>query len=226
MAFDINQPVFSDGEFLEKQGHRYIDQLVELFNASPEGQALRSQGEDAGWSSTVLEYAFTYLGISLPEVDGAALDEILFEIFPAKVAVPPEDADEIIREQRAFWSFLKREFALARADECLELLNDEKAVDDLRAALADTSQYGMAKSILMMGRNRGFDMSTEEGIGKWLNTYNQEVSSGNPSLALPPMGFGGGTGYGFSPGKSSVSKKAKAKRKMEKASRKKNRRKR
>ncbi len=49
MAFDIRQPVFNeDGDYLEEAAFDYRKQLMDLFAASPEGQALLDQGNDLG----------------------------------------------------------------------------------------------------------------------------------------------------------------------------------
>jgi hypothetical protein len=48
MAFDIYQQVFDrDGVPVEKKAWAYIDQLMELFIQSPEGQRLGSEGNRA-----------------------------------------------------------------------------------------------------------------------------------------------------------------------------------
>lgn len=45
MPFDIRQDIFDeDGEYLEAQADDYLDQVLTLFDASPEGQALGTQG--------------------------------------------------------------------------------------------------------------------------------------------------------------------------------------
>jgi hypothetical protein len=42
------------------------------------------------------------------------------------------------------------------------------AVKKLEAALSDTSRFGMAKSLVMGGREAGFDMESKEGIEAWM----------------------------------------------------------
>lgn len=55
MELNIHQQVFNeDGEYLEKEGQRYRDQLVALFEASPEAQELQSEGIEPGWTSMLL----------------------------------------------------------------------------------------------------------------------------------------------------------------------------
>ena len=61
MAFDIRQPVFNeDGNYLEEAAFDYREQLMDLFAASPEGQALLDQGDDLGWANMMLDYGITY----------------------------------------------------------------------------------------------------------------------------------------------------------------------
>ena len=49
MTFNILQQVFDrDGMLLEKKANQYTEQLVQLFEQSPEGQALLSEGIEPG----------------------------------------------------------------------------------------------------------------------------------------------------------------------------------
>ncbi len=228
MAFDIHQLIIDNetGEFLEEKAQQYIDELSRLFYESPEGQAMVGQG---GWTPMMLDYAFGYLGVPLPELTASDLEEVLLDIFPTKVSTPPDSAPAIVAELRAFWRFLKREFALENADSNLNLLDQAHIVGDLEEALGDTSLYGPAKSMVMLGMRRGFDMTTPEGVDKWIMTYNAEMKAALDA-GVQPLGLGAGDDwdeFGVGSGKSKRSqsaKKAKAKRKAEKASRKRNRR--
>ncbi len=42
----------------------------------------------------------------------------------------------------------------------------------------DPAMFGMAKSIIMKGRDAGFDMSDEEEMGKFIELYNASMKSG------------------------------------------------
>jgi hypothetical protein len=106
------------------------------------------------------------------------------------VSVDASEARWIIEENRAFYAFLKREFALDQANACLRALGGD-AVKKLKAALSDSSNFGMAKSLLMAGRDAGFDMDTREGIEAWMRVAQGMPlpSSGwLPSLGSPPRG--------------------------------------
>ncbi len=73
-----------------------------------------------------------------------------------------DDADEIVSCLRGFWRFLGREFGFKNADACLHLLGD-RAADKLQQELADSTNFSTAKSFMMEGEKRGFDLSDEAG---------------------------------------------------------------
>jgi len=186
MTFNIHQKVFgSDGMPLEKKVRQYQDQLLQLFEESPEGQALRSEGIEAGWASMMIEFGINYLSVTPPQLSPQGLREILFNLFPRKVSASADEAADIVRELQAFWSFLQREFHLENASACLKLL-DDKAARELKRKMSDPSTFGIAKSFVMMGVERGFDMSSEEGMNEWMATYNAEIAAGTgPRIPLP-----------------------------------------
>jgi hypothetical protein len=185
MAFNIHQSVFSrDGDYMEKAALQYRQQLLQLFEQSPEGQALEEEGiQPGGWSDMVMEFGMTYPGVTPAQMSAADLREVLFEIFPRKVSALPDVAPEVIRELRAFWQFLQREFHLENAAACLKVL-DDKAAERLAKEMGDPANFGIAKSMIMMGMARGFDMSSQEGIEKWMATYNAEIATGS-GLPIP-----------------------------------------
>lgn len=240
MTFDINALASDEGEFSEESAHEYMNQLVEMFAQSPEAQTLRDTDPNpGGWAHMMLDYALNHLGQTPPEMEPASLRTVVFELFPEKVSTPANRSPEIIRELRAFWNFLGREFGLKNAAACARIL-DDKAIPKLEKAMSDPANFGMAKSILMKGVERGFDMSTEEGIDEWIMTYNAETMA---ELEEPkrPSPFGALSSFfsrfsspppalpeddaPYLPGSAQrkASKAKKAKRKMQKASRKKNR---
>ena len=186
MAFDINQKVFDrNGELDEKKARQYQDQLLQLFDESPEAQALLDEGIEPGWTSMMIEFGFNYLGVTPAQMTADNLREILFDIFPRKVSAEADEAPGVIRELQAFWQFMQREFHLANAAANLKVL-DDKAVRQLKREMNDPANFGIAKSFIMMGQAQGFDMSTEEGINTWMATYNAGIASGvQPRLPLP-----------------------------------------
>ncbi|SRR6266545_2091226 len=216
MAFDIHQSVVDPetGEYNEEAGIQYQEAIEELFAQSPEAVALSEQGTTLGWASTFLNYGMSYLGVTPAEMNDRDFDEVLFELFPQKVAVGPEEATEIIAELHAFWAFLGRAYGLPNAPALLKRL-DDRAAGRLERELSNPANFGMAKSMVMQGRARDFDTSTQEGLNAWMYTYNAEqaLELGAEPAYLPPPAR-----------KHSQATKQKNRRKMAKASRKQNRR--
>lgn len=221
MTFDINQMVVDaeTGGYDEAAAIRYQEALEEQFAQSPEGVAYTAEGRTLGWTSPFLSYAMSHLGLTPPEMDQGDFDEVLFELFPRKVSVQPEEAADIIDELRAFWTFLGRAYELPNAPGLLEGL-DDRAARRLERELANPANYGMAKSMVMQGQARGFDTSTQEGLNAWMLTYNAEQMMGRPG----PLGPGPAR-LPQPARKSNARAKEKNRRKMAKASRKQNRRK-
>lgn len=148
----------------------------------------------------------------------SALEEALFEVFPRKVMVGPDDAQETIDEIRALYRFLKRQYGLVQADACLELL-DNSAVDRLEKALSDASMMGMGKSFMSGAVDAGFDLSSPEGL--------EQFMPHSQGMALPDSLPFLGAGISAPAKKPAASSKAannrKKQRKASRKSRKKNR---
>ncbi len=188
MQFDIYERVVDEnGEYLEDRALRYRDRLMEIFFVSNEGRQLGDQGATLGWAEMFMDLGMSYLGLTPPQMRPQDAAEVVFGLIPRKISTEPESAGEIVRELRAFWSFLGRKFALPNALVCSGVFN-EKAERTLQRELANPANFGMAKSLLMMGKERGFDMETEEGINTWFATYNAEQQArmaANPNA--PPL---------------------------------------
>lgn len=144
------------------------DELVERFEGSPEAEPLTELGN----LEVLMDFASEYFGATVATLKPAELREIVFGIFPRKLSIQPSAARGIIDELRAFYAFLKREFGFQPADKCLRVLEGD-AVTELEAALSNSGNFGMAKSLLMAGAEAGFDMRTKQGIDAWM----REVSS-------------------------------------------------
>jgi hypothetical protein len=186
MAFNIHQRVFDkNGLPIEKKATEYQDQLLQLFDQSPEGQAIWNEGIDAGWTGLFLDFGINYLGLTPPQMSPDDIREILFDLFPRKVSAPADEAPDVIRELQAFWQFLQKNFQLENATACLTVLS-EKTARELKKQMSNPANFGIAKSFVMMGMQRGFDMSSEEGLNEWMAIYNAEIAaSAGPRIPLP-----------------------------------------
>jgi hypothetical protein len=177
-VFDIHQSVWNrSGELDERKLGKFIDGLMREFAASPEAKPLLDSGADVGYAGMMLEYSLNYLGVTPDRMSLPDFNEVVFDLFPRKVSTEPESARETIEELRAFWQFVHRQYGLDNAAKILATL-DDKAVTLLHEKLADPSNYGMAKSFVMQGRQAGFDMTAQEGIDEFMRVYNSQLLGG------------------------------------------------
>lgn len=176
------------------------DELLRRFAVSPEA---KRQGEIHA-CRFVMDLGAGYFGHTIATLGAADLREVLFELTPRKVSIEASEAQCIVGELRTFYGFLKREFGLKQADACLRVLGKD-AVKKLEAALSDSSNFGMAKSLFMAGADAGFDMQSEEGIEAWMQSIQGKPLP--PSIRLP------------SPPKPSSEKSTKGRKKQRKAAR-------
>lgn len=174
--FDINKiPEFDDGDWDESEVSQYCEDLFQAFAESPEGEQAQEKFEGVGWTTAFLDYAFSYLGVAPSQMSRADVNKILFELFPRKVSTKPETASVIVGELRLFFEYLDREHSLPNAKEILQDLTKE-AASQLESAMSDSSNFGIAKSMVMGGRAAGFDMSSQEGLAEFMQAYNSSIA--------------------------------------------------
>jgi hypothetical protein len=182
--FDFQQSLRDEyGECDEEKLLDYIDGLMAEFAESPEAQPIREQFGGCDWADTMMHYGFNYLGTSPAEMTRRDFEEVVFELFPQKVSVEPERAGEIIAELRAFWNFVSRQYGSNNARDILEAL-DDNASKELHREMADPANYGMAKSFVMQGKQRGFDMTNPEEVAEFSAAYNAQLAGLRDPLAV------------------------------------------
>ena len=181
--FDLNTPIWDEynEELDEEQLADYIDALMNEFEESPEGAEFAEKFETSvQWAASYMHYTATYLGETPATMTARDTREVVFDIFPRKVSVESERAGEIIAELRAFWLFLKRTRSVEQADAMLDMLTDEDA-EHLEADLSNPDNFGMAKSMFMLGQAAGFDMTTQEGLDEFMVAYNARILAARDS---------------------------------------------
>ena len=180
MTFNIYQLDNLDYEEGEALLEDYEDEIIELFINSTEGQSyLETHSGLGGWIDQLICYSYVYEGFTLPQMTADDMKLVVESLFPSKISLlSPEDADDAIPELTAFWQFLKREYHLSHADAILEYLQEIEP--EFRNIINANSNFGMAKSLVMMGQKAGFDMSTQEGLDAFTLHYNENIA---PQLA-------------------------------------------
>lgn len=184
-AFTIAPALFDEGELDEETADVYERELTRLFMESPEGRALEAEGVELGSIASVIHYGLRYEDVPIADMTAEQFDIVLFEVIPRKVMVQPDEAGEIVREARAFWAYLGREYGLEHAAACAAVVTGDQAVTRLQRALTNPRSWGMAKSLMMEGARRGFDINSKEGIEQWIAAQNAGAGASRPPLPAP-----------------------------------------
>ena len=175
--FDIHADLFDeDGQLDDDVFPEWTQHLERQFQLSPEYDQLPNG--HYGYVRCFIDYTVNHLGETPVSLSVAEMEEVLLDIIPRKVMAEPDEAGDMVRELNAFFRFVHREYDVPSAKLLAEKL-DKKAEKRLRAELADSSNFGMAKSLFSQGKNAGFDMTTEEGMNKFIQTYNASLPNIN-----------------------------------------------
>jgi hypothetical protein len=153
----------------------YQETLVNAFCEASEGQErLKADPSTGGWIGQLIYFGFIYLGATVPGMTVADAEEIVTELFPRKTTLAsPDDADTVIPELIAFWSYLKRVHQLANADGVLTFL--KQVQPKFKGIMNDPSKFGMAKSFVTLGQSQGFDMTNEREAQEFIALYNARL---------------------------------------------------
>lgn len=128
-------------EEIDPAERKHLEQkLLAEFKASAAGEHYPSPQ----FVPRILEIAAADLGITAASLMEAALEDVLFEILPGRGGVAPESAEALVAECHAFFQFLAADCGQEHAYGCVELLDSEDLVEDLKSALVQESQFGVA----------------------------------------------------------------------------------
>jgi hypothetical protein len=167
----------------------FVEELVIEFVASIEAQTYLQahpiMDEYVGsWIDHLLYFGYAYESVTLPQMTMSNVEVIVTQIFPHKISLlDPTEADTAIPELIAFWQFLKREYQHSQAHKIIKFL--KQLQPKFSRIMNDPSNFGIAKSFLMSGMAAGFDMTTAEGIQKFQQQQNQEISTLDSNVNLP-----------------------------------------
>ena len=111
MDFAIDQEVFDDGGLvLEAVAERYTDDVMARFARSPAGSAVLKQCDRFGRAALIIDLGLRHRAVHVARLHRTDLDQILFEVLPREFSARAEEAPEIVKELRAFWRFVQREY--------------------------------------------------------------------------------------------------------------------
>lgn len=130
----------------------------------------------------LLDHASSWFALPVTRLSADEVDEILFKIIPREGSIPASEARSIIESIHMAIRWMAQRHTIEHADACLALLGDD-AVDRLQRELADSSNFGPAKSMIMAGIDAGFDMHSRAGIEAFMRT------TGGRMPGFDPLGF-------------------------------------
>jgi hypothetical protein len=176
-----DQPIFKDGECMPDAEQAYYEQASHLFSKSNEAEQVIDRFGDLRWFRMFLEFGLHYRGEIVDEMMIGGVEDFVFEHIPRKISTEPEQAASIVWELTMFWEYLNRVFELPYAKSIIEWLKTDGMAARLEAALSDSTNFGLAKSMFMSGKNAGDDMTSEKGMAEFIAAYNRSLLSGTVS---------------------------------------------
>jgi hypothetical protein len=181
-----DRPIFEDGEIDHDAEQVYYERAWATFSESSEAQQVIDRFGGLGWFRSLLDFGVHYLGETVDGMTLGSVREYVLDYVPRKVSTDPDSAASIVYELVTFWEFLEREYKLPEAKSIVGWLKTEDLVSELEAELSDPSNFGMAKSFFMAGKNAGYDMTTQTGIDAFMPVYNHWLLSNQPRSNQPP----------------------------------------
>lgn len=174
-----DRPIFGIGKIDHDAEQAYYERAYNTFSKSSEAQQVVERHGNLGWFQTLLEFGLNYLGETVDEMTPGSVKEFVLDYVPRKISTEADAAAEIICELALFWQYLGRVYNLPAAKAVVDWLRTDGLVARLEADLSDPSNFGMAKSLFVLGKDAGFDMTTEAGVAEFVMAYNQSLLADN-----------------------------------------------
>ena len=124
--------------------------------------------------SLALDWKFSDADGNLARWTLPDLGEFLLDWCPRKVSVDPENARSIPGSIVRLVAFLDDAGLLAAGSARPAAVADAMASveDEFVAAMGDSSRFGIAKSFFAGAKERGVDVSDEDAMGEWVESFN------------------------------------------------------
>ncbi len=172
-----DRPIFLSGDIDDEAAEAYYERAFETFSNSSEAQQVIEQHGALQWFQMLLEFGLNYSGEIVDEMTQDSVSEFVLDYVPSKVSTDADSAPSIICELSMFWKHLDRVHKLPAAKEIVEWLETDGLVAQLEAELSDSSNFGMAKSLFMLGKDAGYDMTSQAGTAEFIAAYNRGLLS-------------------------------------------------
>jgi len=181
MSFDFHGLCHLDAEDFDDELERvnqYTADILALFHQSAIGKKFGDL-EEGSWIDPFLHYALFNDLARLPHMRARDVRYLMEEIFPAKVTVKQEQAQEIIPEMIAFWQFVDGEFDQPNAKAILKYL--QKVEKKYPKIIMDERKFGVGKTVVMEMFSQDVDLTDKKAVAAFIAEYNQQISSDDES---------------------------------------------
>lgn len=132
----------------------------------------------------LIHYKWGYLDGHLTRWRRADLDEVLLELFPAKVIVDDDDLDDIIPQTATFIDFLTDtellDLASDDADELFDHLDQIQTRFPRR--MADGTRYSPGKRFWLAASAAGVQLDDEQAVAAFMEQFNSRPSHERDAL--------------------------------------------
>ncbi|GIH74211.1 hypothetical protein [Planobispora longispora] len=123
----------------------WVNQAIDDLRAWGRANGLRVDVDEI---RLLCDYASDYLGVDhLGDFSEDTFEELLLDIYPRKVIAPPESASETIAAARTLVDFLLSTEEIGGKMAARMRATIDRAEPEMPIALADTTRFGMAKSL-------------------------------------------------------------------------------
>jgi hypothetical protein len=182
-----DQCIFKPGNEVDDEAKQaYFKRANDTFSKSSEARQAIERYGSLGWFESLLGFGLDYLGEIVDSMTVRSLQEFVRDYVPRKVSAKPEAAKAIVGELRLFWQYLDRVYKLPEANAIVQWLGTGGLVDELKAKMSNPANFGMAKSIVMMGMDAGYDMGSQEGMDTLMADFNRGLV-GRGSAPFPTV---------------------------------------
>lgn len=195
MTFNLRDDGF-DGffEIDEELYELFREELHNLFLASPEGQSIADllQTDEDGekfamWTETLLDMYYAHMQRPFYLITANEVREILYDIFPHGVMVDVDAIPDIIRELKAFFTFINREFDIYSGRSCLKIFSQKGLVKRLTKEFSDKTKFGPVKALMLQAEAEGVEITSEAEVENFINAYNEKMQAEYDKLMNTPL---------------------------------------
>jgi len=130
--------------------------------------------EDAGFIiGSLLDYAWTYESTAVEELNEQVLEEVLFSIFPRKMAAGEDLFKNVAPVTAAFLSWIEKQGILLKGRKLAAKVVGW-AEEIVRKGI-DPSNWGMGKSFTMKAEANGVDVTDQKELQRYMIQYNLKM---------------------------------------------------